>query len=193
MPKKYDSVFQFKITLRDIKPPIWRRIQVPEYYTFWNLHVAIQNATGWNDSHMHHFEVNSIEKDGVIRIGTPNPEDRNRGRKKITLPERGQKLSDYYLKGYKRMEYLYDYGDDWRHEVVFENVLDREDGKSYPICRAGERACPPEDSGGVFVYQDMLKAIANKNHAEHENIMSWLGEKFDPESFDPARVHFSDV
>lgn len=186
MKKKFDKVYQFKITLKGIRPPIWRRIQVPETYTFWDLHVAIQDAMGWDDYHLHEFEVTSPSTGSTVNIGTPHEEY---GEK--VLREDKQKIKDYFTANNRSAEYMYDFGDSWVHTVRLEKILPREGGR-YPCCTGGERACPPEDCGGVWGYEELLEVLKNPDHAEYEEMVDWVGEDFDSEYFDEKEVLFSD-
>lgn len=187
MRKKFDRVFQFKITLKDIKPPIWRRIQVPETYTFWDLHVAIQDAMGWFDSHLHHFEILNPSIGMEEEIGIPDEEfewDR------LILPGWKQKIADYFLMNNTESDYVYDFGDNWEHTVKLEKILPRQEKVKYPICIDGKRACPPEDCGGPWGYKDFLEAIIDPDHEQHEELLNWIGGSFDPEHFDTKEVVF---
>jgi hypothetical protein len=83
-----------------------------------------------------------------------------------------------------KFRYEYDFGDGWLHQVLVEKVLPPEPGQSYPVCVKGRRACPPEDVGGMWGYQDFLEAIQDPNHEEHEEYLEWVGGEFDPEAFD---------
>ena len=186
MKKKFDKVYQFKITLKGIRPPIWRRIQVPETYTFWDLHVAIQDAMGWDDYHLHEFEVTSPSTGSKVNIGTPHEEY---GEK--VLREDKQKIKDYFTADNRSAEYMYDFGDNWEHTVRLEKILPREGGR-YPRCTGGKRACPPEDCGGVWGYEELLEVLKNPDHAEYEEMVDWVGEDFDSEYFDEKEVLFSD-
>jgi len=190
MKKEFDRVYQFRITLKGIKPPIWRRIQVPETYTFWDLHVAIQDAMGWEDYHLHEFEIRHPSTGEKVRIGTPHEEDEFFGREVIS--EHEQKISDWFSMENSVAEYTYDFGDNWEHEIRLEEILPRDRGVEYPVCIAGERACPPEDCGGVWGYEEFLEAIRNPEHEEHEEMLEWIGGEFDPEHFDPREVSFDD-
>jgi hypothetical protein len=169
---KPNLLFQFKITLLEIKPPIWRRIQVPDC-TLGDLHELIQAAMGWGNCHMHQFFV-----DGV-RYGIPDPDLGLKNETKVRLSKIVQKTG----KGY-RFRYEYDFGDSWIHDVVFEGSLPNDLGQNYPVCLKGSRACPPEDCGGPWSYEDFLEAIADPEHERHEELLEWLGGKFDPEEFD---------
>lgn len=186
MPK-FEKVYEFKITLIGISPSIWRKIRVPETYTFWDLHVAIQDSMGWTDSHLHEFEVVSPASSEKVTIGFP---DESFDDERIVLPGWEQKIAAYFSLKNPKAGYLYDFGDDWTHEVKLEKILAREKGQRYPVCVAGERACPPEDCGGIWGYQDFLKIIIDPAHKEHEETLEWVGGSFDPEYFDPKGVHF---
>ena len=84
------------------------------------------------------------------------------------------------------IRYVYDFGDDWVHRVVVEKVVQADPNRTYPRCVGGKRACPPEDCGGVWGYEEFLAAISNSDHPEHESMLEWVGGEFDPEAFDPA-------
>lgn len=146
------KIYQFKISLKDSKPPIWRRIQVPETYSFWDLHSAIQDAMGWYDYHLHGFEM-LIYKVNEKRIGLPSADFADPD----ILPSWQEKIKDWFsLEDNKAMNYTYDYGDNWEHRVELEKILDREPNEEYPKCIAGRRDCPPEDSGGIWNYNESI-------------------------------------
>ncbi len=186
MKKKFNNVYQFKITLLGSEPPIWRRIHVPETYTFWDLHVAIQDAMGWDDSHLHEFQIINPSTAAPVNIGTLN-EDSWRD----VLPEEKQEIADYFSAENPFAHYVYDFGDNWEHEIRLEKILPREDIR-YPVCIGGKRACPPEDCGGIWGYEELLEVIKDPNHKEYEEMLEWVGEEFDPEHFDAKEVTFDD-
>jgi hypothetical protein len=172
------TVYQFKITLKESEPPIWRRIQTKDC-TLDKLHEHIQTAMGWTNSHLHQFKI-----DGVI-YGDPEllyegwqdeipPVNSLRTKVSKVVPADGKRFS---------FEYEYDFGDGWEHEILFEGCLKAEKGIRYPLCVEGARACPPEDVGGVSGYEEYLEAMADPKHEEHESYMRWRG-LFDPEAFD---------
>lgn len=172
------DIYQLKVTLRGSKPPIWRRIQVPADINLGKLHRILQVVMGWTDSHLHQFIV------GHSYYGEPDPEmgPEIRDEKRIKLSQivTGEKF---------KFTYEYDFGDSWEHEVLVEKILPPEPGGRYPICLKGARACPPEDVGGVWGYDSFLEAIGNPNHPEHEDMLEWVGDEFDPEAFDLDEVN----
>lgn len=184
-PKKLEHVAQFLIVLPKTDPLVWRRIQVPEAYSFWDLHVAIQDAMGWLDYHLHEFEV--VDQRGrVWRIGIPDDE----------MPDErpciaGWKvpIRKHLTHGTGPVRYRYDFGDDWEHTLDFEELVPA-DGGVYPRCVAGAGACPPEDVGGTTGYAEFLQAVGNRRHPEHAAMLTWAGGSFDAHVFDPATVTF---
>jgi hypothetical protein len=177
-PKKTQQVYRFKITLLDIKPPIWRRIEVSDA-TLDNLHEHIQTAMGWTNSHLHQFEIEGR------RYGVPELLDDDWGDSDFidSTKIRLRKLLENKQKRF-RFLYEYDFGDGWRHEIVYEGAEPVEAGAKYPRCIAGARACPPEDSGGPWGYAGFLEAIRDPKHENHERLREWIGGEFDSEAFD---------
>ncbi len=187
--KEFNNIYQFKISLKGIKPKIWRRIQVPENYSFWDLHVAIQDVMGWFDCHLHQFHVNNQVTGGPEFIGIPN-DDKFEDEVPI-LPGWEMFISDFFSLNKKNFLYEYDFGDSWNHDIFLEKILSKKPDTIYPICLAGERACPPEDCGGSYGYEDFIKIIKDPQHKEYKNMMKWSGGNFDPELFDPSEVVFT--
>lgn len=181
--KRPAAVFQFRIELLGIDPPIWRRIQVPESYSFWDLHVAIQDAMGWLDYHLHAFRVVGLAD--VIGI----PDEEGWGDVE-TKPGWELPIGPVFSELCPLASYEYDFGDSWIHEVRFEDKLPAEKGVKYPRCLAGARRCPPEDCGGPHGYELFLEAVADPSNPEHESYLTWVGGSFDPGEFDPAAVEF---
>ncbi|KAF8777314.1 uncharacterized protein y4hQ-like [Argiope bruennichi] len=185
------DIFQFKISLKFIKPKIWRRIQVPANYTFQQLHWAIQDSMGWKSNfgnyHLHVFRMSKNRN--TIEIGLPNDFDSFAE----TIPEERAKLMDFFTEPKTKALYEYDFGDGWEHDVVLEKILSAVEGIVYPKCVAGKRACPPEDCGGYDGYEEHLEIIRNPRHPEYKNHMEWLKSTAagpDPEEFDPNSVIF---
>lgn len=182
-------LFQFKITLQEIQPAIWRRIQVPAKQSFWDRHVAIQDAMGWKECHFHAFRLKQKHRHACIEIGIPDEEDEN------DPCQAGWRewLADYFHEPGQRMEYLYDFGDYWVHEVLLEGLLLKEKGVRYPRCLDGQRACPPEDCGSIPGYEQLVAILQDPRHEEYQAMVEWLGDEYgeyDPERFDPAKVKF---
>jgi len=184
------QVYQFKLALVGVEPPIWRRIQVPETYSFWDLHVALQDAMGWLDYHLHVFRVPGPGTSEVEQIGIPD-DDPFEGDKPM-LPGWEIPITHHFTRPGTTVPYEYDFGDGWEHELTLEAILPRQAGQKYPLCVDGARACPPEDTGGVYGYENVLAAIQDATHEEHESMLEWLGGRFDPDRFDPKRVKFDD-
>jgi hypothetical protein len=190
--KKSHLVYQFKIALNEIEPPIWRRIQVPSEYSFWDLHVALQDAMGWLDCHLHGFFFRQKHKRGMTEIGIPGEEFEGQ----VVLPGWEIPITAHFAEPGQTMRYEYDFGDGWEHEVLLEGILLKEKGVKYPRCLEGARACPPEDCGGVTGYFNLLDILKDPRHAEHEDTVTWLKGHlknyypFDPDGFEAAAVHF---
>jgi hypothetical protein len=168
-------VYQLKITLKDIRPPIWRRVLVPDC-SLETLHEVIQAAMGWENYHLYDFEV------GGTRYTDP------RGRDELDMEDASRARLSQVARGEKaKLRYTYDFGDNWQHEVLVEKVLPPEEAATYPVCIGGKRACPPEDVGGPWGYREFAEAIKDPEHERHEEFLGWRGG-FDPEAFDPDAV-----
>ena len=183
-------VHQFLIVLTGTDPLVWRRLQVPETYSFWDLHVAIQDAMGWLDYHLHEFRLLDRTQKELVSIGIPideEPDDRPL-MKSWEVP-----LSRYFARGSwdaPLAMYAYNFGDDWQHVLVHEGMEPAELSQPYPLCISGARRCPPEDCGGIHGYAEFLRAIANRRHPEHRSMLEWVGGTYDPDAFDPREVVF---
>jgi hypothetical protein len=176
------QVYQLKITLRGIKPPVWRRVQVKDG-TLAGLHDVIQTCMGWDDYHLHEFDI------GGERYGDPRQWQDDFGGEMEVGNEGKVKLSQLVARGVKKFTYVYDMGDNWEHTLQVEKVLEAEPGVRYPRCVAGKRACPPEDCGGPWGYGDILDAIQDPSHERHAELLEWVGGEFDPEAFDTEAVN----
>ncbi len=193
----FQNVFRFKIILQDVKPVVWRRIEVPDCCTFWDLHVAITDAFGWLDYHLHEFEILNHKTGKAESIGSPDEEgfaELDGGAP--VKSDRGQKLAVLFNEKNRQATYCYDFGDGWEHSVELEAILPKEEGVCYPRCTGGEMAAPPDDCGGPPGYENLLNAIRNPRHPEHKNQVNWLrmmkGAGFKPDYFDSVAVHFDD-
>lgn len=190
--RKCNLIYQFKITLGDISPDIWRRIQVPKRYTFWDLHVAIQDSMGWLDYHLHLFRFRKPHKREFVEIGSPDDEIDDT----TILPGWEINIADYFTEPGNVSQYVYDFGDNWEHELLFEGILLSEKGVKYPKCTAGERACPPEDCGSVSGYYRLLEILKNPKRSEYQETVDWLKGHaknyypYRPDNFEPEKVRF---
>jgi hypothetical protein len=162
---------------------------VPETYSFWDLHVAIQDAMGWLDCHLHEFCIVNPETGLMESIGIPDEEDEW---DREVYPGWHKEIAHYFSMKNRKADYTYDFGDDWQHGITLEKILPRVPRLRYPVCVAGARACPPEDCGGVGGYEDFLRAIIDPENEEYEEVLEWVGGAFDPEAFHLEDVHFSD-
>ncbi|WP_310608257.1 plasmid pRiA4b ORF-3 family protein [Buttiauxella brennerae] len=183
-----DSFYQLKISLQDSNPAIWRRFVVPGFITLDRLHDVIQTIMGWEESHLHEFvfkkerytampePASNVKEEGLVRLGE-------------LLKRKGNSLT-----------YIYDFGDDWTHEIILEDKNFPEDEIIMPyFCLEGERACPPEDCGGVYGYATLLEAVKDPHHEMHEDMMEMFGgDDITPEeiieftnNFNPDEVNSS--
>ena len=175
-PKNPIPIYQLKIVLRDITPPIFRILQIKGNASLGKLHDYIQGTMGWKDCHLHEFEIKGkkyqAEEQKYEEIDEPDMFD-----------ERKYRINKLLQEG-DSFEYIYDYGDYWEHEITVEKIITPKEEVHYPICTDGERACPPEDCGGTMGYEELLEVLNDPDHEEHEHYSEWAGEDFDPEKFD---------
>jgi Plasmid pRiA4b ORF-3-like protein len=182
-----EHAIQLKVSLRHVKPAVWRRIVIPEGYSFWDLHVAIQNAMGWLDTHLHEFIVTNPLTGRKIHIGYPDEESERQVLSGTDVP-----VTLFLNLLCRKVTYTYDFGDGWEHAILLEQISPSTSDLALPACIAGRRRCPPEDCGGPLGYADLLEALSNPKHPEHKELLEWLGAPFDPEQFDPKLVAFED-
>jgi len=170
-------LYETKVQLTGIKPPIWRILRVRPQTRLARFHRILQIAMGWTNSHLHLFQIDGRS------WGEYDPE---------WDPEvfdyRHVKLKDVFGSGVKSFWYDYDMGDNWRHKITLLGTVENTPGENI-ACIGGKRACPPEDCGGVYGYQDLLEALADPDHEEHEFLLEWVGGGFDPEAFDLEAVN----
>lgn len=175
-------VYQIKVALRGTKPPIWRRLEVPADVSLTQLHTVIQVAFDWDDSHLHLFET-SYGSYGSF--GTDDAGLGHHSEAPVTLEQVAPAVDS-------KLSYTYDFGDDWRHDIVVEKVLDRDEKAVYPRCTGGRRAAPPEDCGGAWGYAELVDTLNDPDHPGHEDRLEWLGLEdaavFEPGRFDANRV-----
>jgi hypothetical protein len=177
------NVLEIEVFLAKTKPRIWRRFEVRDDITLAKLHDVLQAVMGWYDCHLHQFR--DMEE---TRYG-PRDDDMDPEWDADVIEERTVKLRDVMPKVGSRLLYEYDFGDDWVHGLEVVKVGPVESGTRYPRCLSGERACPPEDVGGVYGFYEMLEALANPKHEEHDSYLEWLGGEYDPQVFDLKGVN----
>ena len=171
--------FEFEVEFAEIRPRIWRRFLLRSSGTFYDLHLAIQ-ACGWFGGHLWAF----MDDEGDRLAGIPDDEfgDPDPDARKVNLS------SFFSPRGGRRCLYVYDFGDNWEHEITLEQVVRRK-GDDARILLGGERRFPPEDCGGIWGYYGFLEAIQNPDHPEHNEMLEWIGDSFDPEEFDLEEIN----
>lgn len=172
-------IYQLKVTLKDSRPPIWRTIQVTSGTTLYKLHLILQAVMRWDDYHLHLFTI------GDADYGEPDDEEDFRP----IGDDRRVKLAQVVFREKSRFTYTYDFGDGWEHDIFVEKFLPPQGRLRYPVYVDGERACPPEDCGGIGGYEDFLRAIRNPKHPEHKELLTWAGGSFDSEAFELTAVN----
>jgi hypothetical protein len=207
---KERRIYEVRITLSGSKPLIWRKLAVPSDITLGRLHEVIQIAMGWTDSHLHQFMLQdkSLRKgpEVIAQLTEAGRYDEiftaTRGIR-VFVPcrpgfdeldmdgedEDAATLSGLCPKVKSKLIYEYDFGDGWEHTIEVQKIVEPEPGAQYPVCLAGKKACPPEDCGGVWGYYDLLEAVADQKHENHDDMLEWLGDDFDPEAFDLDEVN----
>lgn len=176
-------MIELKIELEGITPPIWRRVVVPASTPLNVLHMVIQGAMAWQDSHLHEFEIEGRRYEmGDIESDFRDPDEE-------FLDERLFRLEQVVKPG-DSFVYTYDFGDNWRHLITVEayELIEGSPDTIRPCCLDGERACPPEDCGGPFNYDEFLEALADPDREEHEDTKTWAGP-FEPEVFSVVQAH----
>ena len=175
------KLFKIKVTLLGVKPEIWRRLLVPGNIRLDMLHETIQCSMGWKDCHLHAFHIK-----GTVYGDPDNPPAEN------FKTERGtrSKLKFLDLQVGDKFLYVYDFGDDWVHEVLIEEISEPVPKETYPRLIGGERNCPPEDCGGPPGYESLLRILADPSDPQYGETLEWLGGSFDPEGFDPNAYRF---
>ena len=175
-----EPVARIHIELQDIQPRIWRRVDVPLTSHLLTLHYIIQFAFGWTDSHLFQFTI------GNRNYGVPSEEDEFWGLKFYRAA--GLRLRTLVARGVEQFVYVYDFGDDWRHEIVIERVAEGEANIGYPAFVDGKRRGPPEDVGGIYGFMQFLEAVRNPMHDEYRDMIRWYGKPFDPFDIDEERI-----
>ena len=168
-------IVQIKVKLLGVsKPPVWRRLQLRADTRLDHLHTMIVAAFGWEDYHMHVFTS------GPEEFGLPDPELGHTDERRVSLGQLIGGIGD-------RLRYTYDFGDDWQHEIVVEDLLDTNPDTHYPVLAAAKGACPPEDCGGPWGYAELKEILADPSHQQHQEMLDWLGLE-NSSAFDPNAV-----
>ena len=177
-----ERIARLRIELQELEPKIWRRIDMPLSTTLEALHEAIQMTMGWTFSHLWEFDI-----DGRCY---GDPSFREFDDEPPIYKAKGLRLGVVISRGVERFVYTYDYGDNWRHDVIVEEVRDGDPDREYPAFVDGARRCPPEDVGGPDGFMDFLEAVLDPAHEQHRDMIRWYGGPFDPIGFDEERARF---
>lgn len=184
LPVGSARLYQMKVTLLGIDPPIWRRFVVPSFLKLEHLHNILQCVMGWEDEHAYEFEIDGapfLTKGDYLILNDELKE------------EVGYDAAQYELSQLIRpgmvFSYIYDFGDLWRHEILVEHDHYSRNVEHAMFCLEGERACPPEDCGGPNGYKELLEILADPEHPEYEDRLEWVGDRFDSERYDPKKAN----
>lgn len=179
MAKALGKMYQLKISLRDSKPPIWRRFLIEDSVTLPKFHMAIQIIMGWTNSHLHQF----IAAGRCYGMTDPDFDFSE------VLDETKYRLNQLLKKEKGSIIYEYDFGDSWEHKISLENIFPLDPEVTLPSCVKAKGACPPEDVGGIWGYYNFLDVLNDQNHPEHEDYKEWIGDDFDPDAYDIKEVN----
>ncbi|MDM8546841.1 plasmid pRiA4b ORF-3 family protein [Candidatus Venteria ishoeyi] len=182
MPK---TIYQIKISLRYSKPPIWRRVLLPAATHLDKLHQIIQIVMDWEGYHLHHFATPGR---GFNRFFSTAEMIQN-GMMDDMEDESQFQLQDFLRQEKDKLDYVYDFGDDWEHVIMLEKILASDPKIQYPCCSSGRRAAPPEDIGGIPGYEHLLNVLEQPDHPEYEELTEWLADDFDPKVWDQQALN----
>lgn len=172
-----EQIYQIHISLKGSQPKIWRRMLVKPDITLVDFHKIIQTVMGWTNSHLHQF----IKGEDSYSPEEFEVED--------TKNSRTVKLNSLLKKEQDKINYEYDFGDGWLHDIVLEKIMPLDKSMQIPSCIAGEANCPPEDCGGIWAYTELKNIISNPRHKGYKGMMAWLGGEFDPDYFDVKDIN----
>jgi hypothetical protein len=181
LPPVLDRILRLKVTLAGSRPPIWRTFELPAALTLADLHAVLQIVMEWQNSHLHQF-IQGEQRYIPKYAADEGFDEENQDEEQVTLNKLFRRKGD-------KLFYEYDFGDSWIHEIKLEAIGTTEKGVRYPVCLDGAMAAPPEDSGGLYGYYDMLEILKDPEHEEYETYREWLPKKFDPEHFDVKKVN----
>jgi len=171
------KIYQLEIVLKDYNPKIWRRILINSDILLVDFHRIIQTTMGWTNSHLHLFN-DGIDHYSPIEFEVEETKD-----------SRTVKLSEIFNLEKQCLQYQYDFGDFWEHEIYLEKIIENDEIHQIPCCIDGERSCPPEDCGGTFGYEELLIVMSDKKHEEYKETKTWVGRNFKPEFFDIEKTN----
>jgi hypothetical protein len=172
------TVHELRVTLLDVTPPVWRQIRVPSALPLSTVHAVIQIAFGWEDIHLHEWRV------GESTYGLSDEDSWGED-----LGDESSAVLGELAPLDSVLRYDYDFGDGWEHLVEVTAVVPYSGSVAPVACLGGARACPPEDCGGPFGYEHLLDALRDPEDAEHDEVVEWLGDHFDPAAFDQTSVN----
>lgn len=167
-----ETIARIRITLDDIKPAIWRRVDLSMTNSLKTLHLAIQATMLFENYHLFRFDIGDASYGIRFDDDDMNPPTRDAG---------NLRLDKLIERGIKAFTYTYDFGDDWRHSIVIDEVLPADPAIDYPRFVDGQRRAPPEDVGGLPGFEEFLDAMAKPRHPERKSVLQWYGHPFDPE------------
>jgi hypothetical protein len=178
------QIYVLRVSIKESRPPIWRKLSVPGHFSLDDLHIVLQIAFGWENDHMHSFTIGSTE------YGMPEAIDMMDVCDDSGIVDENTVRLDGLLAEKQKFTYLYDFGDSWEHVITVSKVIPVEDGGEppAPLCLGGQRAGPPEDCGGIWRYEEMLEIVKDPAHEQYEETHEWLGDS-DPEYFNPEEVN----
>ena len=182
MVKNLREIYQIKVQLKGIRPPIWRRVLISDSVKLDELHHTIQIVMGWHNCHLHQF----ITQDG--RYGM-KADDFDSGWEDDLVDESKVKIKDVFSHEGDSVLYEYDFGDGWEHKITLEKILPFDNKQILPCCVKGKRGCPPEDVGGIWGYEEFIEKWVDENHPEHEDMRGWAEDFQGPEYFDLAETN----
>lgn len=169
-----DNIASLKITLDEVKPPVLRRIEVPLTIRLDRLHLALQAAMGWTNSHLYEIRARDVSWGESDASWGDGPLDARKARLVDVLEDIGVKT----------FKYLYDFGDGWEHTIKIERIAEAVPDLAYPRLTEAKGRCPPEDVGGPWGYADCLEALTDPEHERHAELTEWIGSPFDPNVVD---------
>ncbi len=168
------AIARLKVTLDDVEPKVLRRIEVPADIKLDRLHLTLQAALGWTNSHLYEIRAKDVGFGFLDPDGSDGLLDARKARLIDVLEDAG----------IKTLRYLYDFGDGWEHTIKIERLTDPEPNVAYPRLIEAAGRCPPEDVGGPWGYGDLIEALQDPGHERHAEMREWVGEEFDPQQFD---------